>query len=243
MVGGPDDQQTIVVFQAVELVQEERAVAVVDQTIQILKDHNAGRFCPGLSEDLGDCGLLTCPTCWWLTLVMGRGGICGVISVTFERFYVEWRVAFIEGVFHDSFDANGLPITRGTIHNDTSLRIQTLGSNQHVWGRPYLPGDLKVQVDAFRREETKNILLKRGLELLIEDYIGPIRLLDLLPQSCVPTPVALFKHPNFIVQGLRPASCSNEQVLAGLFGRPLMNEELVYKLIKTLEVLQNLVSC
>lgn len=112
-----------------------------------------------------------------------------------------------------------------------------------MWGRPYLPGDLKVQVDAFRREETKNILLKRSLELLIEDYIGPIRLLDLLPQPCVPTPVALFKHPNFIVQGLRPASCSNEQVLAGLFGRPLMNEELVYKLIETLEVLQNLVSC
>ena len=63
VIGGSNDQETIVALQAVKLVQEERAVVVVDQTVQIFKDQDAGRLCPGLSEDLGHRGLLAHPTC------------------------------------------------------------------------------------------------------------------------------------------------------------------------------------
>ena len=64
VVGGPNDQNAVIVFQAIKLVQKEGAVGVVDQTIQILKDQDAGRLCPGLPKDQGHGELLTRPTYW-----------------------------------------------------------------------------------------------------------------------------------------------------------------------------------
>jgi hypothetical protein len=109
-------------------------------------------------------------------------------------------------------------------------------------GGQYLPRDLEVQVDTLGRKEAKNVLLKHGLEISIEDDIFPIRLLDLLPQPCVLSPDTLVENPDFIVQGMEPASCGNKQVLAGLLGRALVNEELVRIDNETFQILQNIVS-
>lgn len=63
MVGGSNDQYTVIIFQAIKLIQEEGAVCVVDQTIQILENQDAGRLRPGLPKDLSDGKLLTRKTC------------------------------------------------------------------------------------------------------------------------------------------------------------------------------------
>lgn len=111
----------------------------------------------------------------------------------------------------------------------------------HLGGQ-YLPRDLEIQVNALGRKEAKNILLERGLEILIEDDIFPIRLLDLLPQPWVLVPETLVEDPDLVVRDLGPASCGNKQVLAGLLGRAFVDEELVREGRKTVQVLQNIVS-
>lgn len=50
MVGGSDDQQTIVALQTIELIQEERSVAVVDQTVEVLEYHYTWGYLAGLVE-------------------------------------------------------------------------------------------------------------------------------------------------------------------------------------------------
>jgi hypothetical protein len=55
--------RAVVIFQAIKLIQEEGAVRVVDQAIQILENQEAGRLCPGLLKNLVYSDLLTRPTC------------------------------------------------------------------------------------------------------------------------------------------------------------------------------------
>ena len=76
---------------------------------------------------------------------------------------------------------------------------KTLCLHRHIWEVRYLPRNLEFQVDTLGRKETENILLERGLEILIKDDIFPVRFLDFLPQPCVLSPGALVEDPNFIV--------------------------------------------
>ena len=117
-----------------------------------------------------------------------------------------------------------------------------LGSRWDVRRRHYLPWNLEFCVDVLGRKETENIFLERCLEILIENDVFPIRFLNLRPQPWVLVPESLVKHPYFVVQSLGPASRSNEQVLAGLLGRALVNEELIRDLTQSTQELWNLFS-
>ena len=52
MVGGTNEQYAVIAFQTVQLVQEERPIAIVDERIEVLEDQHAGCHLPSLGEDL-----------------------------------------------------------------------------------------------------------------------------------------------------------------------------------------------
>ena len=51
MVGGTNDEQTVVPFETVQLIEEEGSIAVVNEGVRVFKDQDARRHLPSLVKD------------------------------------------------------------------------------------------------------------------------------------------------------------------------------------------------
>jgi hypothetical protein len=54
VVRRPDKKNPIISLQPVQLIQEERAVLIIDQTIEVFEDDDTRRILSGLPEHFGD---------------------------------------------------------------------------------------------------------------------------------------------------------------------------------------------
>ena len=91
MVGRTDEQQTVVPVKAVQLVEEEGTVGVVDEGVQVLKDEHAWGHLSGLVEHCLHGVLFTSPG--------------------FERLDVQGRITPRVTILHDCLHADSLSVS------------------------------------------------------------------------------------------------------------------------------------
>jgi hypothetical protein len=63
MIRCANDKETVIALKAIELVKEEGAVAVIDETVQIFEDDDTRRHLACFSEHLGHGSLFAHETC------------------------------------------------------------------------------------------------------------------------------------------------------------------------------------
>jgi hypothetical protein len=59
MIRSPNDKQPFIAFETIKLIEEEGPVLVVDKTVQIFKDYDAGGELPRFAEHVSHSSLFS----------------------------------------------------------------------------------------------------------------------------------------------------------------------------------------
>lgn len=195
MVGGGHHEDTVVVLEAVDFVEEVGACRGGDDGVDVLEDEHAGGHSAGLQEDGAD--------------VVGAWG--GFDVEGWDGAGAEF-VRGGEGV-HEGFDGDGFSVAyfllsvRRTLDGDRADGRTGRTVEDHA---PF-PWDPEGFVDIFALEESGHEIDERFLHLGIQDHIIPSRFLHLLPERLAGTPVPIVHVDEIIINRMAPSATCHDQ--------------------------------
>jgi hypothetical protein len=109
MICGPNDKESIISLQPIQLIQEERAILVINLAINVFQDDDTWRVVPGFLEHFGN-GVFIPEIILKRVLYQYSTRRWEICIPTLKRFDVHGVITPFRTLFHDDFDGNSLSI-------------------------------------------------------------------------------------------------------------------------------------